>query len=887
MLQQQAINLSAVQSFLEAASPVLNILSVLGTINDIVQAFSNNPGGLIINVIVSVIETVFSCVGNMAKNNNYTTYFNFDLNSASPLSPQFKRVEIRENPDVGTGIGVTIQTFTSDDDYPLWFGPGANPMFTAKQRFASWVYGLPKLTTIKDASGKTVKEAENIYDTTYAKNVISPCFVHPGLFCNPSHLPTNMVACKCLVVQNTSQNSEDWSDPNQYNSASSYLTSSNSSLDVDFYAMYTGRLQLSTTKERIYKQNDDTRYVETVTNYQYNYTYNFEPNEISTQKSDGTITYKYIKYTSDFTGGVITTLVQNNVVALPVTTRTGISKPGIGFQYLDEKVTEFLQVANGDIKPGRILEQRFAQPVDGANFSSYAGPGGSTSNYKIPQTFTYDALGNLIGIKDEGNRMITNLYGYNDKYIVASVVNADASLDKCAYTSFEDLAPTGIGWSLTGADNRNTSIAMTGVKSFNISASTTFSANLNTLKAYTLSFWASSSGVNLSAGTLIKSAPTLNGFTYYEYDIAQGTSSISISGTSTIDELRVYPKTARMRTVAYDPLIGKTSECDENNRITYYDYDNLGRLRFIKDENKNIVKMYEYNNISPSKQNGCPQVYYNKYISEIFIKNCGAGYIGDTIEYIVPANMFSSTLSQYEADAQAENYLLTNGQNYANSVGTCRQLYYNTQHFQTFTSETCPAGYSGGNVTYTVPANRYSSLIPGEADQMALDEIEANGQAYANDPANRVCIYNSNPVWEWLNGASSYCQNGHLFVLETDINPNSSTYNTTRWSDVGPDNSCPVSSVTLFYSNYTNQAQFITVTNTTTNEQYYFTAVSGVSGILGDVPEGTYNIEISDGYGYYFNNYYAGCSWLSGYSASFYNVPLNSSCSTINIYGDI
>jgi hypothetical protein len=86
-----------------------------------------------------------------------------------------------------------------------------------------------------------------------------------------------------------------------------------------------------------------------------------------------------------------------------------------------------------------------------------------------------------------------------------------------------------------------------------------------------------------------------NGFTYYEYEIAQGPASISVSGNVTIDELRLYPKAARMRTVTYDPLIGKTTECDENNRITYYEYDNLGRIRFIKDENRNIIKMYEYN----------------------------------------------------------------------------------------------------------------------------------------------------------------------------------------------------------------------------------------------------------------------------------------------------
>jgi hypothetical protein len=57
----------------------------------------------------------------------------------------------------------------------------------------------------------------------------------------------------------------------------------------------------------------------------------------------------------------------------------------------------------------------------------------------------------------------------------------------------------------------------------------------------------------------------------YEYDVAQGAASVTVSGTATIDELRLYPKSSRMRTITYDPLIGKTSECDENNRITYYE----------------------------------------------------------------------------------------------------------------------------------------------------------------------------------------------------------------------------------------------------------------------------------------------------------------------------
>jgi YD repeat-containing protein len=52
---------------------------------------------------------------------------------------------------------------------------------------------------------------------------------------------------------------------------------------------------------------------------------------------------------------------------------------------------------------------------------------------------------------------------------------------------------------------------------------------------------------------------------------------------------------ARMTTTTYNPLVGKTAECDENGRITYYEYDDLGRLKLLRDQDRNVVKTFEYN----------------------------------------------------------------------------------------------------------------------------------------------------------------------------------------------------------------------------------------------------------------------------------------------------
>ncbi|HEX6429919.1 MAG TPA: hypothetical protein VF008_19630, partial [Niastella sp.] len=62
-----------------------------------------------------------------------------------------------------------------------------------------------------------------------------------------------------------------------------------------------------------------------------------------------------------------------------------------------------------------------------------------------------------------------------------------------------------------------------------------------------------------------------------------------------IDEVRLYPQDAFMTTYTYQPQVGMTTKCDERGLVTYYEYDELNRLKVIRDHNNNIVKMIEYN----------------------------------------------------------------------------------------------------------------------------------------------------------------------------------------------------------------------------------------------------------------------------------------------------
>lgn len=868
---RQSVDLVGFQKFMAAAAPVLGAISIIATIVDVVNLFCYSSGVLawvavIVDIIAGLVTVALTCFNNPAKDYLSTVYYNSDLNGISPLPTQFKRVEVIENP--GT-IGKTVHEFTSDDDYAIWHPAGTNTAFSAKQRFAPWAYGLPKFTTVLDAGGNKIKETENVYNfNTYYSN--SHCFPSPDHYKRYTLLKKSLgnQSCKCLVKNSTSQRNTHWSDPNIYNDPDTYkLPPGNGDISVDIYDMYTGRTELNKSFERVYKPNSSIDYLETTTEYAYN-DENYEVSLIKTKRSqDGDFGYtqKNIYYTIDYvrvhrdcyelsenttTNAEIIALVQNNILNQVVETNEIISD-GSSRLFTFDKATLFTTLSNGDIKPSKTLEGRFVKPAyrnftgdyDYSNISYFLPPplldpaNPDYTFYKTVQTFTYEGTsGNLIGLKDEANRLVSNMYEYNDKYIVASVINADPVADKYAYTSFE--TATFGKWTLNGGLPLHVSFTtITGSRSLSLAGRTLTSA-LTTTKPHTLSFWATAS-LTVSAGaTLVKSAPVIDGLTYYEYSIAQGTASVTISGSATIDEVRLYPATARMRTVTYDPLVGKTSECDENNRITYYEYDNLGRLLFIKDEKKNIVKMYEYNNVSAAKQQGCPGTYYNQFTSETFVKNnCGVGFIGGDYIYTIPANKYTSTISQLDADAKAENELLTLGQSTANTSGTCIQLFKNQEQSQVFVKENCQPGYTGSNVTYTVPADKYTSIIDlADANQKALDEIAANGQAYANN-STTACVVDNNPDWEWDN-TSSYCQsvNGslppHLFIKETDLNPNSSTYNQIRWSDIGTDGACPAGN---YYNTQRSQA---------------FTRNNCASGYTGSsvtytVPPGKYSSTVS------------------------------------------
>lgn len=130
-------------------------------------------------------------------------------------------------------------------------------------------------------------------------------------------------------------------------------------------------------------------------------------------------------------------------------------------------------------------------------------------------------------------------------------------------------------------------------------------------------------------------------------------------------------------------------------------------------------------------------LWYNVKKSKSFRKNdCDPDTEeGSLVTMTIEAGQFSSTISQKDADRKAEAELDAKGQDYANSHGTCNTIkWYNDRKSKMFQKTDCEVTEVGSMVEYVVEAGRFSSSVSKEdANQKALDALEAEGPGYANE----------------------------------------------------------------------------------------------------------------------------------------------------------
>lgn len=232
----------------------------------------------------------------------------------------------------------------------------------------------------------------------------------------------------------------------------------------------------------------------------------------------------------------------------------------------------------------------------------------------------YDALGNPLTLSNKNNIDQAFLWGYASSLPIAKIDNATS--DEVFVDNFEE----GTGWdgNLTAYDNTGSHTGRYSGKIVKTTSGEQYShsskwldVSLPATTRFKYSGWIYSNGPSADIYLFMKTSTETNYYTYVdhvttsttnkwvylekEFDVPPNITRLNLridnngGGTVWFDDLRLHPSDAEVTTYTYDPITGITSMVDSNNIAVRYEYDESGRLKYVKDDDLNIVKKYEYN----------------------------------------------------------------------------------------------------------------------------------------------------------------------------------------------------------------------------------------------------------------------------------------------------
>jgi hypothetical protein len=377
------------------------------------------------------------------------------------------------------------------------------------------------------------------------------------------------------------------------------------------------RVLLDSTVNIVYQQGNAAYSVLTRNANFYDNPVHYQVTRTRTEDSKGDTLITHLVYPQDYipTGNTVThntildSMIGRNMVSETIEKQDSFYYPGSSAGYITGaqlSLFKILTTNNNTIVPNLTYKLDIQSPI--TNFQPFAISGNTTtidSRYRQMISFDqYDNTNNVQQYTPTDQNPVTILWDYTHTYPIAQVKNA--VLADVAATSFE--ADGSGNWTLTGPDTLYSG-APTGNYAYNIGEHNITKSGLTASTTYIVSYWSTSIFLSI-AGTIpgdITVGKTINGWTYYEHKVTGQTSLVinpNPSYPGYIDELRLYPATAQMTTYTYSPLVGMTTTCDVDNKVTYYFYDAYQRLKRIKDQDGNIIKTFQYHyaNQNPSSQ---------------------------------------------------------------------------------------------------------------------------------------------------------------------------------------------------------------------------------------------------------------------------------------------
>lgn len=262
---------------------------------------------------------------------------------------------------------------------------------------------------------------------------------------------------------------------------------------------------------------------------------------------------------------------------------------------------------------------------------TYQGNGSVTK--VIGQSFGYDEFGNLLQASTNNGVKSTTKWGNNQLYPTLEAINAGVS--EIYEEDFENASGT-----LGEAQSGEKFHAGPFLVNFTLPNS----------RKYKVTYWYRQDNKWLFSG-----------------DIPY-TGAMTLSQGDAIDNVLISPVDAVCSKKIYHPSYGLTFSAS-GSAVNYFTYDDLFRLRLVKDKHKNIIKQHIYNDVN----NYAGEVFFNQQVTQEFRKSeCeNPNYVGLVGTYTVPAGRYHSYISQTDADAKAQEEANAKGQRHVDLFGEC------------------------------------------------------------------------------------------------------------------------------------------------------------------------------------------------------------------------
>lgn len=362
---------------------------------------------------------------------------------------------------------------------------------------------------------------------------------------------------------------------------------------------YNGQLLKMNTYSDVYKMtSEDMAYYPDnfpsyITGKTTNYSYNnsLQPNVIASTDTEGKMVRQRNKYPLDYPANItelgIDAMKSSLLLSQPVEQLSTVEISG------SEQVIGGTLDGSQSINGLLLQKDKYQLNTDGKLFPYSSLINTIDNRYELRKTFQqFDLKGNTQQFSETNGPNTALIWGYNSYYPIAEVTNAVFS--DIAYTSFES-DDTG-NWTYTNASRQNSQTPI-GKFSYSLSGGAITKNGLTATKSYVLAYWLKDGASPVISGGTIGTESikrSYMGWKYIERKISSA-SSVTISGTGSIDDIRLHPLDALMKTYTYEPLIGITSVTDEIGKTSYYEYDSFQRLKQIKDQDGNVQKKVEYN----------------------------------------------------------------------------------------------------------------------------------------------------------------------------------------------------------------------------------------------------------------------------------------------------